>query len=104
MTRNSSIDVANTSGSKNSLAVSKVMKIGLRSLSSNPNIEPRVGRRNSVVSSNINEQSFATSSEYFILLEEDFPIDVNLIKEFYRKTKKRACLGIDDNSLFQTKV
>ena len=34
--------------------------------------------------------SFANCSEYFQVLEDDFPIDAQLVGDFYRKTKKRA--------------
>ena len=34
--------------------------------------------------------SFANCSEYFQVLEDDFPIEAQLVSEFYKKTKKRA--------------
>ena len=81
--------------------------MGLKSLS-NANAEPsRLGRRGSVISSNVNEYSFATGSDYFDILDEGFPIDNAEIKQFLKETKKRECILIGEGSFsgdFDTKV
>ena len=67
---------------------------------SNTNAVRGRDRRDSCVSSTYMEQSFATSSEYFAILEEDFPIDLTTIKQFYRETKGRLCACIEEGSPF----
>ena len=62
-------------------------------------------RRTSCVSSNMDsDQMFASSSEYFIILEEEYPIEANLIKEFYRNTKNRKFTNIEGGSHFESKM
>ena len=43
------------------------------------------------------EISFANCSEYFQVLEDDFPIDSQTVSEFYRRTKRRQLHHQEDH-------